>query len=329
MIDVEYEDKKAAEAHLKQPIKAPEPAGDSQEPPRKPLGDYCKELELPYTHGMLWQPGPYLPKVVIPDEQYCIIRVDGRAFHTFTKPYKTKEQPFCPAIIDAMKAAIEALINEFCPVVVYSQSDEITVVIEPAKVPFGRKCHKLNSIAASVATAAFNMYLVKNGLNRTSKPATFDARSYGASREDVLKVLIWRQRDAIKNSISAVARVAYSHKELEGKNSEAKIAMLAEKGIHWESYPHRCIYGMTAFRVPKMVSLDTEWLREQGTPEHVIEKLIEGGCIAMRSVTEYPDLPRFDHIANFEQVIFDHAEPLYSLKAAQEALKKESTNEDI
>ena len=309
---------------MKQPIEHPETTGDSPEPPRKPLGDYCKELELPYTHGPLWYPGPHLSRVTIPDEQYCIIRVDGRAFHTFTKPYKSKEQPFCPAIIDAMKAAVEALINEFCPVVVYSQSDEITVVIDPAKVPFGRKCHKLNSIAASVATAAFNMYLVKNGLNRTSKPATFDARAYGASTEDVLKVLRWRQRDAIKNSISAVARVAYSHKELEGKNSTEKIAMLAEKGIQWESYPHRCIYGMTAFRVTKQVSLDLTWLREQGTPEYVIEKLIDSGCVAMRSIIEYPDLPRYDEIANLEQVIFEHAKPLYTVNAAVKELNKEN-----
>jgi hypothetical protein len=86
---------------------------------------------------------------------------------------------------------------------------------------------------------------------------------------------------------------------------------------------------MTAFRVPKMVSLDPDWLREQGTPEAVIDQIVGEGCTAMRNVTEYPDLPRFDRIANFEQVIFDHAEPLYNLKGAQEALKKESTNEDI
>jgi tRNA(His) 5'-end guanylyltransferase len=328
MIDVEYEDKKAAENRLNQPIKAPDSTVPSQEEPRETLGEYCKRLELPYTAGTA---GPDLdiPRVVIPEGKYCIIRVDGRAFHTFTRPYKCKEQAFSADITNAMKAAVEALLNEFSPIVVYSQSDEITVVIDPAKIPFSGKCHKLNSIAASVATAAFNLYLGRNNLARTSKPAIFDARSYGVTREDVLKVLIWRQRDAIKNSISAVARTAYSHKMLEGKKSEDKIAMLEEKGIIWESFPHRCIYGMTAFRVPKMVSLDPDWLREQGTPETVIDQIVGEGCTAMRNVTEYPDLPRFDRIANLEQVIFEHAEPLYNLKGAQEALEKESTNEDI
>lgn len=328
MIDIEYEDKKATETRLNQPIKAPDNTVYPQEEPRETLGEYCKRLELPYTAGTA---GPDLdvPRVAIPEGKYCIIRVDGRAFHTFTKPYKCKEQAFSADITNAMKAAVEALLNEFSPVVVYSQSDEITVVIDPAKIPFSGKCHKLNSIAASVATAAFNLYLGRNNLARTSKPAIFDARAYGATREDVLKVLIWRQRDAIKNSISAVARTAYSHKMLEGKKSEDKIAMLEEKGIIWESFPHRCIYGMTAFRVPKMVSLDPDWLREQGTPEAVIDQIVGEGCTAMRNVTEYPDLPRFDRIANFEQVIFDHAEPLYNMKGAQEALKKETTNEDV
>lgn len=328
MIDVEYEDKKAEENRLKQPIKAPDGTAYSQEEPRETLGEYCKRLELPYT-TVYAAPDQDVPRVAIPEGKYCIIRVDGRAFHTFTKPYKCKEQAFSSDITNAMQAAVEALMNEFSPIVVYSQSDEITVVIDPAKIPFSGKCHKLNSIAASVATAAFNLYLVRNNLARTAKPAIFDARSYGVTREDVLKVLIWRQRDAIKNSISAVARTAYSHKMLEGKKSEDKIAMLEEKGIIWESFPHRCIYGMTAFRVSKMVSLDPDWLREHGTPEAVIDQIVGEGCTAMRNVTEYPDLPRFDRIANFEQVIFDHAEPLYNLKGAQEALKKESTNEDI
>lgn len=328
MIDVDYEDKKAEENRLKQPIKAPDSTVYSQEEPRETLGEYCKKLELPYT-SVYAAPDQDVPRVAIPEGKYCIIRVDGRAFHTFTKPYKCKEQAFSVDITNAMKAAVEALLNEFSPIVVYSQSDEITVVIDPAKIPFSGKCHKLNSIAASVATAAFNLYLVRNNLARTSKPAIFDARSYGVTREDVLKVLIWRQRDAIKNSISAVARTAYSHKMLEGKKSEDKIAMLEEKGIIWESFPHRCIYGMTAFRVSKMVSLDPDWLREHGTPEAVIDQIVGEGCTAMRNVTEYPDLPRFDRLANFEQVIFDHAEPLYNLKGAQEALNKESTNEDV
>jgi len=289
---------------------------------RQTLGDYCKGLELPYTAN-----------ATIPPDEYCIIRVDGRAFHTFTKPYKGgKEKAFSKEITDAMMAAIESLINEFSPVIVYSQSDEITVVIDPAKVPFGRKCHKLNSIAASVATAAFNMYLSRNDLFHTPKPATFDARAYGASREDVLKVLIWRQRDAIKNSISAVARTVFSHKMLEGKKSDEKIAMLAEKGVDWESFSHKWTYGMAAFRGTKEFTIDLEWLREQGTPEKVIEQLAGEGGMAVRHCTLYPDITRFDRMTNLDEVIFSHAEPLYlppDKEGVIERFSKELKNEDV
>ena len=299
---------------------------ETQDENKQTLGDYCKSLELMYTQGIGCMDGN--PAVLIPETQYCIIRVDGRAFHTFTRPYKSKTDPFCPDIINAMKAAVDALINEFSPVVVYTQSDEITVIIEPHKVPFGRRCHKLNSIAASVATAAFNGYLYRNSLNRTDKPATFDARSYGADRKDVLKVLIWRQKDAIKNSISAVARTVFSHKVLESKNSDERMAMLVNKGVDWNTYPYGCKYGLTAFRVVREVTIDTEFLRKNNVPEHVIEQITGEGGKAMRNVTEYPELPKFTDIANLDAVIFEHADPLYTTSAAMAALNKETPNED-
>lgn len=295
---------------------------------RPTLGDYCKSLELRYTQGVGWMEAH--SAVLIPVAQYCIIRVDGRAFHTFTKPYKArKDNPFSPDIVNAMKAAVESLIAEFSPVVVYTQSDEITVVIDPSKVPFGRKCHKLNSIAASVATAAFNGYLYRNSLNRTDKPATFDARSYGADRNDVLKVLIWRQKDAIKNSISAVARTVYSHKVLESKNSDERMSMLADKGVDWHAYPYGDKYGLTAFRVTKDIAIDADFLRKNNVPESVIEQLSGEGGKAMRSVTEYPELPPFTDIENLDEVIFSQEAPVYSANSALKILnQKEIDYED-
>ena len=273
------------------------------------LGDYCKKLEIPYTYNM-----------VIQEDEYCIIRVDGRAFHTFTRPYKRKDKPFCEDIVNAMKAAVEALIGEFCPVVVYTQSDETTVVIAPHKVPFGRKCHKLNSIAASVATAAFNSNLYMAGRHRGDKLATFDARSYGASKDDVLKVLIWRQKDAIKNSISNVARTVFSNRELVSKNSDERLAMMKEKGVDWNSYGYGDKYGLTAFRKVREVQLDVEYMKSRNVPEDVIKKIFGEGGMCVRSVTEYPELPPFRDIANLDQVIFDGVDPILKTEPAMREL---------
>lgn len=286
---------------------------ETQDENKQTLGAFCKSLELPYTQGIVpLFDGSKTDKsrVKIPDWMYCIIRVDGRAFHTFTRPYKTKDEPFCQDIINAMKAAVEALIAEFSPVVVYTQSDEITVVIAPEKVPFGRKCHKLNSIAASVATAAFNLYLVKNKLARNAKPATFDARVYGVDRDDVLKVLIWRQQDAVKNSISAVARTVFSHKLLDSKNSDERMTMMAERGVDWHAYAYGCKYGITAFRTAREIEMDPEILRNEGTPEKVIAELAKNGYKLIRNVTDYPEIPPFRSIANLDEVIFNQAEPI-------------------
>ena len=102
MTNVEYDDMVAAENHLKQPIKAPDSTVSSQEEPRETLGEYCKRLELPYTTGTA-APDLDVPRVVIPEGKYCIIRVDGRAFHTFTKPYKCKSQAFSADIINVIQ----------------------------------------------------------------------------------------------------------------------------------------------------------------------------------------------------------------------------------
>jgi len=282
------------------------------------LGDYCKKLEIPYTYNM-----------VIPEDEYCIIRVDGRAFHTFTRPYKRKDKPFCEDIVNAMKAAVEALIGEFCPVVVYTQSDEITVVIAPRKVPFGRKCHKLDSIAASVATAAFNESLRASGRHREDRLATFDARSYGVTKDDVLKVLIWRQKDAIKNSISNVARTVFSNRELAGKNSDERLAMMLERGVDWNKCAYGDKYGLTAFRKVREVQLDVEYMKSRNVPPDVIEKIFGEGGTCVRSVTEYPELPPFRDIANLDQVIFDGVGPIFKTEPAMRELfgEEECKNE--
>ena len=135
---------------------------NGQTAPVQTLGEYCKGLELPYINPLQGM----APRVVVPENQFCVIRVDGRAFHTFTHHFKSKESVFSEKIIGAMKAAAEALARELHPVVIYGQSDEITAVVAPGNAIFGGKCHKLNSIAAATATQAFNEYLAKEELRK-------------------------------------------------------------------------------------------------------------------------------------------------------------------
>ena len=305
---------------------------NGQTAPVQTLGEYCKGLELPYINPLQGM----APRVVVPENQFCVIRVDGRAFHTFTHHFKSKESVFSEKIIGAMKAAAEALARELHPVVIYGQSDEITAVVAPGNAIFGGKCHKLNSIAAATATQAFNEYLAKEELRKVldecdsvefvkyhydnlgrrsmnpgGKAALFDARTYGASRDDVLRILIWRQQDAIKNSISTVALSVFSHKALSGKNSDERISMLAGRGVDWHSYSMDCKYGFTLFNRTVEEPVDPEKLKKAGVAEQYIRRLVDSGASTVRRpILDYATLPPFKRIKNFDDVIFGQAEPI-------------------
>ena len=276
------------------------------------LAESARKLELPFTEGIEFPNGLSLGHARIPEGQYCIIRVDGRAFHTFTRAFRSKEVPFSPIICGAMKAALEALIDEFQPIVAYSQSDEITLVIEPRKVMFSRKVSKLNSIAASVATAYFNAHIRDNHGKVSHKPAVFDARSYGVPMvEHAALVLLWRQIDGIRNSISHLARAVYSQAQLDGKTGDEKINMMADKDLFWDDLRYDLKYGLIAYRGVREINLndDPEYLA--GLPKKAIENIRKSGGIVTRSYIEYVDnLPPFREIQNLPEVLFERAVPV-------------------
>ena len=90
-----------------------------------------------------------------------IIRVDGKAFHTFTRGF---QKPFDEVLGNAMVRTMEyCAANIGNCVFAYCQSDEITFVLSDYRklntdAWFGYRTDKLCSIAASMATMAFNRY---------------------------------------------------------------------------------------------------------------------------------------------------------------------------
>lgn len=203
-----------------------------------------------------------------------ILRIDGKAFHTFTQGMK---RPFDDEILlksmrDTMKYLCENI--QGC-VLGYTQSDEITLVlIDYKKINssawFNNCQSKMESIAASMATIAFNNAFLNNvnkwgennipnwgdlgGTNENidksliklvnvyakaiKKGAMFDCRAFNIPKEDVCNNLIWRQQDATRNSIQQVGHTYFSDKELYKKNTNAIQDMLmVEKKINWNDYP--------------------------------------------------------------------------------------------
>ena len=183
-------------------------------------------------------------RLFLPRRNYGVVRVDGRAFHTYTKGC---DRPFDLDLYNAMRWSAEELCSSISGTkLAFIQSDEISVVFtdfdnRDTQMWFDGNIQKIASISSSIATAGFSNWLIKNNCMKKfgNKLPIFDARVFTISNiEEVINYLIWRQQDYTRNSISMVARTLYSHKELCNKNTSQMQDMIFEKGINWNDYPN-------------------------------------------------------------------------------------------
>lgn len=196
-------------------------------------------------------------RLYLPRRTYTIIRIDGKAFHTYTKKLN---KPFDSDFIDDMNETAIKLCEEIQGAkMAYVQSDEISILLSDfdtiyTDAWFDGNVQKITSISASIATAKFNnLRLIRELLNYPDEEkyntwefdttieqnlAYFDSRVFTIpSLVEVENYFIWRQKDAVKNSISCLAQSLYSHKELLGKNSNEKQEMCFQKGQNWNNLP--------------------------------------------------------------------------------------------
>ena len=174
-------------------------------------------------------------RTYLPRRMPMIIRVDGRAFHTLTKGF---EKPWDPQIWRAMAHAAIGLMQKVQgSKLAYSQSDEISILATDydkltSEPWFGKNIQKIVSVAASIAGREFNRLL----RDETGKnfAATFDARVFVLPKEEVCNYFIWRQQDAVRNSIQGLGQSHFSHKYLHSKScDEIQEMLFNEKGINW------------------------------------------------------------------------------------------------
>lgn len=206
-----------------------------------------------------------IPRTKLMRRTPVVIRVDGKAFHTFTRGFN---KPFDSVLIKSMQRTMQYLCENIQGCVLgYTQSDEITLILVDYKklnssAWFDYEVQKMCSIAASMATMAFNKsfsrlvveYEVEHykTLNHTKsevdylntliaavdKGAIFDARVFNIPKEEVTNLVYWRQLDAIRNSIQSVGQANFSHKELQNKTcNDIQNMLLYEKDIKWDNFP--------------------------------------------------------------------------------------------
>ena len=218
-----------------------------------------------------------VPKTRLVRRMPVAIRIDGKAFHTFTKGF---HKPFDDILIKTMQETTKYLCENIQGCVLgYTQSDEITLILVDyqkltSSAWFDYEVQKLCSISASMTTMAFNKFFERNAENyiqncatdyeidglygkgtpeyqlckiyqkAAEKGAMFDARCFNIPKEEVTNLIYWRQLDAIRNSIQMVGQANFSHKELQNKSCNDIQDMLHEqKGINWNDYPTVCKRG--------------------------------------------------------------------------------------
>lgn len=239
------------------------------------LGDRMKEYE-------------YVTRNYLTRKLPVILRLDGKAFHSFTRGLK---KPFDEIFVKSMQDTMKYLCENIQGCVLgYCQSDEITLVLvdyqnREACAWFDNNIQKMVSVSASMATLAFNQawhentrtislpatldfmpdekksYWLKRYHTYHDKEwkATFDSRVFTLPKEEVVNCLIWRQQDATRNSIQSVGQANFSHTQLHGKNcSDIQDMLMLEKGINWNDYPTHLKRGTCCIKKPFKINEGTE-----------------------------------------------------------------------
>lgn len=196
-----------------------------------------------------------IPKTKLMRRTPVIIRIDGKAFHTFTRGFK---RPFDDVLIKTMQETTKYLCENIQGCVLgYTQSDEISLVLVDYQrfetcAWFDYEIQKMCSIAASMATMVFNRVfsetvsdlpvkdtkLMDTYFEAAYSGAMFDARVFNIPREEVTNCIYWRQLDASRNSIQMVGQANFSHKELQNKScNNIQDMLMTQKGINWNDFP--------------------------------------------------------------------------------------------
>lgn len=181
------------------------------------LGDRIKKYEKVFNFSAIHR----LP---------VMIRVDGRAFHTFTK---NCIKPFDEELIKAMvRSAIDVAKEMQGFKVGYIQSDEATFCLTDydtinSQGWFDYDISKMVSISASIMSVAFNNYYP------TIRNPVFDSRAFTVPIDDVVNAFLWRAKDWERNSLQMYCRKFFSHKQLEGKKHKDMHEMLYKIKKNW------------------------------------------------------------------------------------------------
>ena len=235
-------------------------------------------------------------------------RIDGKNFSTFTRGM---ERPFDARLSETMVEVTEHLVAKTNACMGYTQSDEISLVWysrDPkSQIYFDGRIQKMVSVLAAMTTVRFNRLLVDRFPDKVSAEPVFDCRAWAVpTLAEAANTLLWRERDASKNSISMAASSCYSHKELQNRSGDEMQEMLFQKGINWNDYPPFFKRGTFV----QKHSVEREFTAEELEclpAKHAART--NPGLTVERSEIRRLQMPPFGRVTNRVAVVFDGATP--------------------
>lgn len=201
-----------------------------------------------------------------------IARLDGKAFHTFTKNLK---KPFDLDLQMCMKNTLIALCEKFQVDVGYSQSDEITLVwynTRPEKMVYNGRSAKFMSLLASTCSVEFYKNVIQYLPQKIEDTPVFDCRVFQVeSAQRAFENVLWRWLDARKNSVNMLASAHFSAKALLNVSTKVRRNMLEARGIMWDELHDDCKVGYFCKR--------QVWLKEVTAEfkENVTDPIVRDG----------------------------------------------------
>jgi tRNA(His) 5'-end guanylyltransferase len=185
-----------------------------------------------------------------------IARLDGKGFSKWTADLK---RPFDETFHNVMVETAKFLAEKTHAKAAYTQSDEITLgwinETEDSQVWFDGRVMKMASVLASMAASKFNDLYRPSDLDLARGDAMvrplafFDCRVWSVPNiDEAANAFLWREFDCKKNAISQACRHYYSHNQMNNKNGEQMIEMLAKAGVKFEDYPAWARRGTYIFR---------------------------------------------------------------------------------
>jgi tRNA(His) 5'-end guanylyltransferase len=221
-------------------------------------------------------------------------RLDGKAFHSFCRNLK---KPYDEVFHKAMNSTLQYLCKNIqgCKFG-YTQSDEISLLLTDydtltTDAWFDYNVQKMCSVAASMATFAFNKYFeqyafdaIKTIIDKQELDAEkayiqaldkcktngglFDARFFNIPVSDAINCMIWRQQDATRNAVQMLGQTYFNHNELHKKSTDAIQEMLWQKGINFNDMPIEFKRGVCCYKraIEVRGAARTEWYIDKECP---------------------------------------------------------------